>query len=280
MAIIGGGPAGMMTAHVLAPYHEVHLYEQKRNIGRKFLVAGEGGFNLTNQLDGEDLVQQYSPPEFMRPIIESFGSTDLRNWLRSIGIESFVGSSGRVFPEKGIRPIDVLHAIRNALIQSGVNFHTDHMFIGFDHNVIPMIDHLGKRSTIQADRYFFAMGGASWPTTGSDGNWSEAFRSIGIRIRPFRASICGLEMDMPESLLIHAGKPLKNISISCAGKSLRGECSITSYGMEGNAIYPIVPFIRAALEKGEVAAMKLDLKPDIPLDVLIERTTQAAKIER
>ncbi|MDQ3101184.1 MAG: NAD(P)-dependent oxidoreductase [Bacteroidota bacterium] len=276
MAIIGGGPAGMMAAHFLSPHHEVHLYEQKRNIGRKFLVAGEGGFNLTNQLEGEDLVQQYSPPDFMRPFIEAFGSADLRSWLRSIGIETFIGSSGRVFPVNGLRPIHVLQAIRNSLIKAEVIIHTEHRFTGFDHHAIPIIDRFGERSTIQADRYFFALGGASWPSTGSDGKWCEAFRAIGIRVRPFRASNCGVEVDMPVSLLVHAGRPLKNISISCAAKSLRGEFSITTYGLEGNAIYPIVPFIRSALENGEVFAIKIDLKPDIPLDVLIERTTLAA----
>ncbi len=275
MAIIGGGPAAMMAAILLSRRFEVHLYEKQRNLGRKFLVAGEGGFNLTNELDGEALIQKYTPQAFMRPMIEAFGSNALREWLRSLGVETYVGSSRRVFPAKGIKPVHVLDALRSTMLKSGVTVHVDHRFTGFDQEFLPVIEHKGERVATESDRYFFALGGASWPGTGSDGVWSDAFRSIGVPVLPFRASNCGLEIDLPPAVKVHAGKPLKNVAVTVDGTTTRGECLITDHGLEGNIIYPTVPHFRERLGSEDPATLILDLKPDVSFNTLFERIASA-----
>ena len=126
IAIIGGGPAGLMAADTLAPHAEVDLYEHGKQIGRKFLVAGQGGFNLTNELEGDDLLRLYAPAGLLDEALRAFGPAQLREWLVGLGVETFIGTSGRVFPKKGIKPIDVLGQIRERLIQAGVQIHTEH----------------------------------------------------------------------------------------------------------------------------------------------------------
>ena len=272
IAIIGGGPAGLIAADALAQHGEVHLYEQGRSVGRKFLVAGQGGFNLTNSAEGETLKAMYAPPGFLDEALASFGPAELCAWLQEMGIETYVGTSGRVFPVKGTRPIDVLQAIRDRLIARGVRFHLEHAFIGFDAEVRPIIEHAGSRATVQADRVLFALGGASWSVTGSTGHWVTHFASLGLDIAPFRSSNCGINVQWPAHFIAaHAGKPLKNIRITAGDGSILGEATITKHGLEGNAIYPIVPVVREALERGEEAFIHIDLKPNSTAEHLLHK---------
>jgi uncharacterized flavoprotein (TIGR03862 family) len=280
MVVIGGGPAGMMAAIVLAVDHEVHLYERHSNPGRKFLVAGEGGLNITNELDGDALVDVFTPREFMRPIIHAFGSAALRQWLAGIGVPTFVGSSGRVFPQRHLKPHQVLKAIRQAALDKGVMFHQEHMFTGFDPQVRPVMVHAGVRKSIHADHYFFALGGASWPVTGSTGEWLSAFRSIGVPTREFQSSNCGVTIANWAPMLVHEGKPLKNLAVVHAGRRIRGEALITRHGLEGNAIYPIIGSLREELERGGPALIHLDLAPDVDPDRLLQRLLDASAKER
>ncbi|MBK7102983.1 MAG: TIGR03862 family flavoprotein [Flavobacteriales bacterium] len=279
VAIIGGGPAGLIAADRLAATHEVHVYEQGRTLGRKFLVAGEGGLNITNSAAGEELIAHYSPPDRMREILEAFGPAELRAWLEGLGVPTYVGSSGRVFPERGIKPAEVLKAIMERVNDNGVFVHTDHRFVGFDDEVRPLVEHAGTRAVIEAKIVVFALGGASWPKTGSTGTWTKHFESIGVRTVPFRASNCGVEVDLSDAIRVHAGKPLKNVAVSCGERSVRGEVTITEYGLEGNAIYPLVPAIREALEAG-AAEITLDLKPDLTAEQIDDKLKDAAWKER
>jgi len=256
----------MIAVDQLADTSEVHLYEQGRTLGRKFLVAGEGGLNITNS--AEDFLQHYTPSDRMRDALREFDPTALRSWLTEIGIPTYVGSSGRVFPERNIKPAEVLKAIVERLKKKGVQIHTQHRFVGFDETIRPILDHNGSRTSVEADRTLFALGGASWAKTGSTGEWLSHFEAIGVRTVPFQASNCGVEVDLPEALHIHAGKPLKNIAITVGECTIRGEATITEYGLEGNAIYPIVPLVRALLQAGGTAELILDLKPDSTLDEL------------
>ena len=139
VAIIGGGPAGLIAAHHLGDTCQVQLFERDRILGRKFLVAGDGGLNITNSAVGEDLIAHFSPIDRMRPMLEAFGPGALRGWLASMGIPTFVGSSGRVFPQRGIKPAEVLKAIIDAVKAKGVVIHTGHRFVGFDETVRPVI---------------------------------------------------------------------------------------------------------------------------------------------
>ncbi|HMC97851.1 MAG TPA: TIGR03862 family flavoprotein [Flavobacteriales bacterium] len=272
IAIIGGGPAGLIAADVLAPHCEVDLYDQGKSVGRKFLVAGQGGFNLTNSIEGDALKAMYAPPGIMDEAIASFGPAELRAWLLERGIGTYVGTSGRVFPTKGIKPIAVLRAIRDRLVAHGVHVHQEHAFVGFDADARPIIENESGRASVEADHVFFALGGASWPVTGSTGAWSAHFASIGIGTRPFRSSNCGINVRWPAHFIAaHAGKALKNIRITAGERTVLGEATITEHGLEGNAIYPIVPVVREALEQGGDAFIHIDLKPNNTAEQLLHK---------
>lgn len=267
IAIIGGGPAGLMAADTLAPHAEVDLHEHGKHIGRKFLVAGQGGFNITNSVEGDDLIAHYAPSGFLDPALRAFGPTELREWLKEMGMDTFVGTSGRVFPVKGIKPIDVLTRIRERLLERGVRIHAEHVFTGFNAEAQVRMENREGLFLLDADRVIFALGGASWPVTGSTGIWPPLFEGLGISITPFRPSNCGVEIAWPAMLVrAHEGKPLKNIHISAGSRRALGEATLTRHGLEGNAIYPVVPAIREGATE-----LSIDLKPDSTAERLVER---------
>jgi uncharacterized flavoprotein (TIGR03862 family) len=262
IVIIGGGPAGLMAAGVLSPFHEVLIYEKEKGVGQKFLVAGKGGFNITNGLKGSDLAIKYTPEYFLREALLDFDSAAVREWLLQMGIPTFEGSSGRVFPEKGLTPADILSKLKKKLTDQGVEFHLKHAFVGFDTHHAVVLKAGRKNVTVQADYYIFALGGASWPVTGSTGEWIKIFDKNNIHTIPFQSSNCGIHIEWPENIKVnHAGKPLKNIAVTVNGVNQKGEALITDYGLEGNAIYPVVPEIRKGLAKNELIQIILDLKP-------------------
>jgi uncharacterized flavoprotein (TIGR03862 family) len=263
IVIIGGGAAGLVAAEQLSATCQVHIYEKGKTIGRKFLVAGNGGFNLTNAAVGKDLYAKYTAHPILQAALQRFDSRSMRVWLEEIGVPTFVGSSGRVFPEKGIKPIQVLQKIKDKLVANGVQIHCNHEFIGFDATQQPIIRQQEKIIALEADAYIFALGGASWSVTGSNLKWLNYFEQINIPSKAFEASNCGLEVnwkaDFKEK---HAGIPLKNIQVSIGSKVIKGEALISNYGLEGNAIYPIVPAVRAALKTQTTAHIALDFKPN------------------
>ncbi|MFK8104920.1 MAG: NAD(P)/FAD-dependent oxidoreductase [Saprospiraceae bacterium] len=269
IVIIGGGPAGMMMAYCLSTTHEVILLEKEKTLGRKFLVAGKGGFNLTNAATEEALYAVYTPKNFLQKHLQQFDSQACRAWLKELGIPSYVGSSGRIFPERGIKPIEVLQALKNALLAQGTQIKCQHRFVGFDESGALQIEHQGKLAILPADIYAFALGGASWSKTGSDGAWQKAFTTLGIKTVAFAASNCGLNINWPKTVKIHEGKPLKNMHFQLGEKAQKGEALISHYGLEGNAIYPLVPAFRAAQQ--EVVELILDFKPKNTLAQLQEK---------
>jgi len=252
IVIIGGGPAGLMAADVLSPFHDVHIYEKEKGVGQKFLVAGKGGFNITNSLEGEDLAKKYTPEYFLKDALLDFDSAAVREWLLQMGIPTFAGSSGRIFPEKGLTPADVLKKLKEKLVLQGVEFHLKHAFNGFGEDQSIIFKSGRNKILVQADFFIFAMGGASWPVTGSTGEWSKIFDKAGIRTLPFQSSNCGIHISWPENIISsHSGKPLKNIVVTVNGFHSKGEALITEYGLEGNAIYPVIPEIRKSLVLNE-----------------------------
>src|SRR5688572_9039120 len=272
IAIIGGGAAALMAADILSQHCNVRIYEKGKALGRKFLVAGNGGFNLTNSTQGDDLYNKFTPKELLQPAFEAFNSEATRTWLAGLGIPTFVGSSGRIFPEKGIKPITVLQQIKDRLKTHGVQMYFQHEFIGFNSEHKPIVKFQKTEITLEADHYIFALGGASWPVTGSEGNWLEAFALSGIKTLAFQSSNCGVNVNWPgEFKEKFAGQPLKNLQISVGDFSLKGEALITDYGLEGNAIYPVVPKVREVLNLGKEAVLTLDFKPQNTLGQLLEK---------
>lgn len=275
VALIGGGATNLLLAYLLGNSFDVTIYEKGKSIGRKFLVAGKGGFNLTNELTGEKLTQQYTPSDFLTEALLNFDSQKTRNWLAEIGIPTFVGSSGRIFPEKGIKPIEVLNAIRHNLTKKNVKILTHHSFTGFNETRQPIIKNNSTEFAVHADYVVFALGGASWAQTGSDGKWISAFEELDISCLPFQSSNCGVNIDWTKDFVTHhAGKPLKNIMLTCGKKTITGEALITDYGLEGNAIYPSVPAIRTNLNQNKTPLLTIDFKPNNTTDQLIAKTSK------
>ncbi|VAX21944.1 NAD(FAD)-utilizing dehydrogenases [hydrothermal vent metagenome] len=273
IAIIGGGPSAMIAADILSQLHNVTIYEKEKAIGQKFLVAGKGGFNLTNSLTGNELAAHYSPQGFMQNAILAFDSQSLREWFSDLGIETFIGTSGRVFPIKGIKPAEVLNKIKKKLLSQKVNIKYEHEFVGFDDERNVIINHRGDSGSVLADHYIFSLGGASWSITGSDGKWKKHFENIGINIIPFEASNCGVNIKWNDHIIKnHAGKPLKNISVTVGDTTRKGEAVITNYGLEGNVIYPLIPKIRELLKNKSEAEIVIDFKPDNSSDDLFKKS--------
>ena len=198
ITIIGGGPSALMLAAQLNEQKfDITIYERNAAVGRKFLVAGDGGFNLTHSEEIEPFISRYMPASFFEKVISSFNSRDLRKWLNTIGIETYIGSSKRVFPLKGTKPIDVLNAILNVLEKKNVQIKTQHIWKGWKNDELIFERNStseSKQINVKSDIVVFALGGASWKVTGSDGTWSSIFADQGIEIIPFQASNCAFEI--------------------------------------------------------------------------------------
>jgi len=274
--VVGGGPAGMMASWVLSEQFEVHLFEKEKMAGQKFLLAGKGGFNLTNKLAGDSLASKYSPEGFLDNALKRFDSQAFRGWLLTLGIPTWEGSSGRIFPEKGISPAGVLKKIVDSLKSRGVIFHLNHKLESFNLLQEFIFSHPGGTLEIKPDYAVLALGGASWTSTGSDGKWIKLFTENQVNTLAFQSSNCGVNVYWPDTVkLFHSGKPLKNIVLSVNDKESRGEALITDYGLEGNAVYPLVPEIRTLLKQGIVPTIKIDFKPLNTLDQLIRKGKNA-----
>jgi uncharacterized flavoprotein (TIGR03862 family) len=273
IAIIGGGPSGMMAAIELSKHHEVHVYEKNKTLGRKFLVAGKGGFNLSNNLDKNQLKKKYFPTDIFEPIIRSFGAMETVNWLSDLGIPTYVGTSGRIFPVKGIKPIQVLNVLKKKIITLNGAIYFEHELIEFDSKQVTF-KHKNKVIYESYDICILALGGASWPITGSKGDWIHLMQKNNIKTTHFEPSNCGLEMDFNgKEIAKYVGRPLKNIRVTSQGITIKGEAIISKYGLEGNAIYPISRIVRKQLNTNNNVFIELDLKPFNTEKELLEKLT-------
>lgn len=273
VAIVGGGPSAFMLAATLDfRKFELSIYEQNKTLGRKFLVAGDGGFNLTHGSDIELMKQQYHPSGFLDKALETFSNSNLRNWLRSLGIDTFVGSSNRVYPIKGIKPIQVLNAILQKLEENKVNVCTQMQWNGWTENNDLLFN---ETEVVKADIVIFALGGASWCVTGSRGTWLPYFQKKGIATLPFQASNCAFNVDwQSEFIEKYNGFPLKNTRLTLGNHSVKGELVVTKFGLEGNAIYALSRVIQNELKQHGQATVYLDLKPMFSLEQIIEKLKQ------
>lgn len=270
VSIVGGGTAGLFLAAFLNPkYYDVTIFEKKSSLGRKFLVAGDGGFNLTHAEKPSSFKLQYTPQGFLDRALDRFSNADLRAWLLDLGIPTFVGSSGRIFPEKGIKPIEVLKKIETHLLEKKVKIKFDKTFAKWDkENGLEF----NKKEFVQSDYTVFALGGSSWKVTGSDGTWLKAFAKKGIETLDFKASNCAYQVKWPEKFIQkNEGKPLKNIAISMKHKIQKGEAVFTKFGIEGNAIYGLSTLIQDDFTINGEATVYVDFKPTYPIETLIEK---------
>ena len=271
VAIVGGGAAALSLASFLdSSKYQTAIYEKNKALGRKFLVAGKGGFNLTHAESLDDFISRYLPSEFLEAALRAFTNEDFRVWLTSMGIPTFVGSSNRVYPKKGIKPIEVLKTIEKAMANNWVEVHFEKTWTGWNDSKA-LTFHDG--TTAFADIVVFALGGGSWKIAGSDGTWLKHFKEKGINTVDFEASNCAFQVNWEKEIVQKfVGNPLKNISISCHGETKKGEVVLTKFGLEGNAIYALSAPIRKQLTSGK-AEIFVDFKPNLTAEVLLDKAT-------
>ncbi len=265
LTIIGGGPAALMlAAQIDTKKYKVTLFEKKKIVGSKFLVAGEGGLNLTFNSPIDEFISKYSPNNFIDPIIRQFTNEDFINWLKTIEVPTFIGSSNRVFPDLGQKPIEVLNKIKKQISANGVAFKLNTNWIGWNKKGHLQFENM---EDMESDITVFSLGGASWKVTGSDGKWSNLFKERDVQILPFRAANCAFEVDWKNDFInIHEGKPLKNIALSFNNHFSKGELVISKFGLEGNAIYALSEKIQDKLLIEKNVTIYLDLKPTMSVD--------------
>ncbi len=267
VAVIGGGPGGLMAAEVLASAGlRVAVYERMPSVGRKFLLAGRSGLNLTHTEPIARLIDRYgAAAPRLEPAIRAFPPAALRAWAEDLGQRTYVGSSGRVFPET-MRATPLLRAWLGRLADLGVEFHTRTTWTGWAADgALRFI--AGDGSTISAtpDATVLALGGASWPRVGSNGAWAATLDAQGISTVPFRPANCGFVVEWSDYFrAAHAGAPVKNVRLTSAadGTSLRGEAVITNAGIEGGGVYVLAASLRDTIESHGSATLLVDLHPD------------------
>ena len=261
IAIIGGGPAGLRAAEVAAEAGaEVTLFDAKPSVGRKFLVAGKGGLNLTHSEPLEAFATRYSPSkpggELWSSILAGFTPTDLREWATRLGAETFEAGSGRVYL-KNLKAATLLRAWVAKLRSLGVRFEMRHQLVSVTIGSTNLIS-FSNGASAEADAVILALGGASWPQTGSDGQWTRTLENLGISIQPLVAANCGWEHEWnPEFLKLAEGKPLKNVTVRAGAKQFQGELMITRYGIEGGPVYALGKTLREM----PAPSIAIDLKP-------------------
>jgi len=264
VAIVGAGPAGLRAAEILSSSGvHVTLYEGKPSVGRKFLVAGRGGLNLTHSEAKERFATRYKgshPEGFWSSLLENFGNQDLRDWAHGLGVDTFIGTSGRVFPTQ-FQSAHLLRRWIRRLKDQGTQFKTRWKWVGIKahdgHFSLSFMTPEGEKS-VQHDAVLLALGGASWPQTGSDASWVPLLEDQGVRIRPFSPANCGWEVNWNTDILTTAeGHPLKNLTVTAGDLSIQGELLITKTGLEGGALYQLGSVLRS-LPNPELI---LDLKP-------------------
>jgi uncharacterized flavoprotein (TIGR03862 family) len=292
VAIIGGGPAGLMAAEVLAQGGvQVDVYDAMPSVGRKFLMAGKGGMNITHAEPFDIFLTRYGTRrDQIEPLLRGFSPEALREWIQGLGIETFVGTSNRVFPTD-MKSAPLLRAWLHRLRESGVHFHVRHRWCGWNEHgalrfeisrsrlpegegAIDLSPAGGKLDKgpfssnthvkiIKSDAVILALGGASWPQLGADGSWLPVLAQRGIAVAPLRPANCGFDVAWSAHFRERfIGEPLKSVAATCGDIRKQGECVVTEHGIEGGLIYAHSAALRDEIERSGSATLHLDLLPD------------------
>jgi uncharacterized flavoprotein (TIGR03862 family) len=264
-AVIGGGPAGLMAAERLADADvAVTVYDRMASPGRKLLMAGRGGLNLTHSEEMARFLPRYgAAASRLCAALDAFPPVSLRAFSAELGQPTFVGTSGRVFP-KDMKASPLLRGWLRRLAGKGVELALRHRWTGWDGEGRLVFEAPEGMKSIAADAAVLALGGASWPRLGSDGGWADILRREGIAVSPLRPSNCGFLVAWSDIFRERfAGQPLKRIALSSGGETVRGEAMISHYGLEGGGVYALSPLLRDAIEMDGETVLQIDLLPDV-----------------
>lgn len=278
IAIMGGGPAGLMAAEVLsqqASAADIHVYDAMPSVGRKFLMAGRGGLNITHSEPLEPFLERYGDrrPQ-LEPMIRAFTPDDIRAWVHELGSETFVGSSGRIFPVE-MKASPLLRAWLRRLQTAGVTIHTHHRWVGWDEDNRLLLETPDGRQAIQSAATILALGGGSWSRLGSDGAWVPWLTERGVEMALLRPSNCGFEVDWSDYMRGRfAGEPLKTVVLSFKEFEQQGEFVITQHGVEGSLIYAVSALVRDEIEARGSAVVYLDLAPNKTHQTLVKKLSR------
>ena len=273
IAVIGAGPAGLMAAETIAQGGAaVTVFDAMPSVGRKFLMAGRGGLNLTHSEPLDVLLTRYqeATPK-LSPAIEALPPERLRAWCEALGQPTFVGSSGRIFP-KTLKASPLLRAWLRRLDAMGVQFSLRHRWIGWDEDGRLLFQMPVGQFAVEANATVLALGGASWPRLGSNGGWVETLRAKGVTVSSLKPANCGFTVDWSDIFRDRfEGEPLKSIAFSFGGRTVRGEAVITTGGIEGGAIYALSADLREAILGSGSATLHIALRPDLQAAALSAR---------
>ena len=272
ITIIGGGPSGLMAADILSSNgYKVIIYERKPTFGRKFLMAGRGGLNISHSENLDDFIKKYgAQSSIFNKIINSFSPKNLRDWCQELGEKTFIGSSGRIFPES-FKASPLLRAWLARLKKQNVTFKTNHDWQGWENNNLIFNTKHGK-IFIKSKSTILSLGGASWPNLGSDGSWVKILEDQDVQISPLQPSNCGFVVEWTKIFSKRfEGKSLKSVLLSFQEKKVLGEYIKKKNGVEGSAIYALSSLLREEINNNGEANLILDLKPDLTIEKILKR---------
>lgn len=278
VAIVGAGPAGLMAADVLSQYknYEIHVFEQKPSAARKFLMAGKTGLNISHAETFEQFIQRYDQVEWMKPWIEKWDAAWIQKWMQSLGIESYVGSSGRIFPVE-MKAAPLLRAWLKHLVEQQVKFHYRHQVTDLKHQQLKMIDLKSNQINEQKfDAIILACGAVSWSRLGSDGAWQKWLSSS--EIETFQPSNAGVVYPWSDYMQSVFGQPLKRVDawVEPSVKT-QGDIVITHYGLESGLIYKQGRSLRQLIQQNRPLVLYLDLLPDQSIQHLVQKLQPSKK---
>jgi uncharacterized flavoprotein (TIGR03862 family) len=271
-AVIGAGPAGLMAAEVLsAAGMAVTVYDRMPSVGRKFLMAGRGGLNLSHSEPLDIFLARYGAASaHLRPMLEAFTPLALIDWADTLGAHTFAGSSGRIFP-KAMKASPLLRAWLDRLNRRNVQFRLRHDWRGWSDGALRFHTPAGEIAATH-DVTVLALGGASWPRLGADGSWTTLLQEKGVEITPLRPANMGFDINWSELFRTRfAGRPLKNVELRFGEHAARGDAMITHYGIEGGAVYALSSVLREALEGANPITLDIDLRPDLSQHQIADR---------